>query len=93
MYAQVEQAKAELKAQSDAAKNDLEREKMAVDNARKQLELEQKAVKDNAELALKEMKLQIEAMKAMDGSQVMKVDSVMKAINQLQNMAESGINQ
>jgi hypothetical protein len=39
------------------------------------------------------MKLQIEAMKAMDGSQVMKVDSVMKAINQLQNMAESGINQ
>lgn len=93
LYAQIEQSKAELKAQTDNAKNELEREKMQVENARKQLEMEQKAIKDNAELALKEMKLQIEAMKAMDGSQVMKVDSVMKAINQLQNMAESGINQ
>jgi hypothetical protein len=93
LYAQIEQSKAELKAQTDNAKNELEREKMQLDNARKQLEMEQKSVKDNAELALKEMKLQIEAMKAMDGSQVMKVDSVMKAINQLQNMAESGINQ
>jgi molecular chaperone GrpE (heat shock protein) len=93
MYAEVEKAKAELKAQTDSAKNDLDREKMNLDNARKQLEMEQKAVKDNAELALKEMKLQIEAMKAVDGSQAMKVDSVMKAINQLQNLANSGINQ
>lgn len=93
MYAQIEQSKAELKAQTDNAKNELDREKMNLDNARKQLEIEQKAVKDNAELALKEMKLQIEAMKAMDGSQAMKVDSVMKAINQLQNLANSGINQ
>lgn len=93
LYAQIEQSKAELKAQTDAAKNDLEREKMNLDNARKQLEMEQKAVKDNAELALKEMKLQIEAMKATDDSQAMKVDSVMKAINQLQNLANSGINQ
>ena len=93
LYAQIEQSKAELKAQTDSAKNDLDREKMNLDNARKQLEMEQKAVKDNAELALKEMKLQIEAMKAVDGSQAMKVDSVMKAINQLQNLANSGINQ
>lgn len=93
LYAQIEQSKAELKAQTDNAKNELDREKMNLDNARKQLEMEQKAVKDNAELALKEMKLQIEAMKAMDGSQAMKVDSVMKAINQLQNLANSGINQ
>jgi hypothetical protein len=92
LYAQIEQSKAELKAQTDNAKNELEREKMQLDNARKQLEMEQKSVKDNAELALKEMKLQIEAMKAMDGSQVMKVDSVMKAINQLQNMSKGDIN-
>jgi hypothetical protein len=92
MYAQVEQAKAELKAQSDAAKNDLEREKMAVDNARKQLELEQKAVKDNAELALKEMKLQLEAQAMGKEMQTNQMDAVMKAIKQLHDMSKGGIN-
>ena len=92
MYAQVEQAKAELKAQSDAAKNDLEREKMAVDNARKQLELEQKAVKDNAELALKEMKLQLEAQAMGKEMQTNQMDAVMKAIKQLHDMSKGDIN-
>ena len=93
MYAEVEKAKAELKAQSDAAKNDLERQKMAVENERKQLELQQKAAKDNAEIAVKEMKLQIEAMKASDDSKALQLDSVMKAISSLSNLAKSGINQ
>lgn len=93
MYAEVEKAKAELKAQSDAAKNDLERQKMAVENERKQLELQQKAAKDNAEIAVKEMKLQIEAMKANDDSKAVQLDSVMKAISSLSNLAKSGINQ
>lgn len=91
VFAQIEQAKAELKAQTDNAKNELEREKMMADNARKLLEMEQKAAKDNAELALKEMKLMIEATKVQDGSQAMKLDSVMKAITQLQKVADSGI--
>lgn len=91
VFAQIEQAKAELRAQTDNAKNELEREKMNADNARKMLEMEQKAAKDNAELALKEMKLMIEATKVQDGSQAMKMDSVMKAITQLQKMADGGI--
>ena len=94
MYAEVEKAKAELKAQADAAKNDIAREKNALENERKQLELEQKAAKDNADFALKEMKLQIEAMKATDSSKAVQLDSVMKAINSLSNLAKSAnINQ
>jgi hypothetical protein len=91
IYAQIEQAKAELRAQTDNAKNELEREKMMADNARKQLELEQKAAKDNAELALKEMKLMIEATKMQDDTQASKLDSVMKAIAQLQKLTDDGI--
>lgn len=94
MYAEVEKAKSELKAQSDAAKNDIDRQKMALENERKQLELSQKAAKDNAEIALKEMKLQIEAMKATDDSKAVQLDSVMKAINSLSNLSKSAnINQ
>jgi len=93
IYAQIEQSKAELKAQADAAKNELDRQKMMIENEQKQLEMQQKAAVDNAELALKEMKLQIEAMKAQDGTNVMKMDSVMKAISALNNLANSGINQ
>jgi hypothetical protein len=93
MYAQVEQAKAELKAQSDAAKNDLDRQKMELDNARKQLELEQKSAKDNAELALKELKLQLEAQAMDKETQTNQMDAVMKAIKQLHDMSNSGINQ
>lgn len=89
MYADVEKAKAELKAQADAAKNDLDRQKMALENERKQLEMAQKAAKDNAELALKEMKLQIDAAKVGDDSQAVKLDSVMKAITALNNLAKS----
>lgn len=92
MLADVEKAKAELKAQTDAAKNELEREKMQLENARKQLELEQKAYKDNAELALKEMKLEIEAAKAQQTSDAMKLDSVMKSLSTLQNISQSDIN-
>jgi hypothetical protein len=55
--------------------------------------MQQKAAKDNAELALKEMKLQIEAMKVSDDSDMSKMDSVMKAIAALNNIANSGINQ
>lgn len=92
LLAQVEREKAELKAAADAAKNELEREKMQVDNARKALELEQKSYKDNAELALKEIKLQIEAAKTQQGNDSAQLDSVMKALSTLQNIAKSDIN-
>jgi hypothetical protein len=92
MYAQVEQAKAELKAQSDAAKNDLDRQKMELDNARKQLELEQKSAKDNAEIALKELKLQLEAQAMDKETQTNQMDAVMKAIKQLHDMSKGDIN-
>jgi hypothetical protein len=92
MYAEVEKAKAELKAQSDAAKNDLDRQKMELDNARKQLELEQKSAKDNAELALKELKLQLEAQAMDKETQTNQMDAVMKAIKQLHDMSKGGIN-
>lgn len=92
LLAQVEREKAELKAAADAAKNELEREKMQVDNARKALELEQKSYKDNAELALKELKLQIEAAKTQQGNDSAQLDSVMKALSTLQNIAKSDIN-
>jgi hypothetical protein len=92
MLADIERAKAELKAATDNAKNELEREKMQLENARKQLELEQKAYKDNAELALKEMKLQIEAAKAQQANDSMQLDSVMKSLTSLQQIAKSDIN-
>ena len=40
-------------------------------------ELQQKAAKDNAEIALKEMKLQIEASKVSDTTKAAQLDSVM----------------
>ena len=92
MYAEVEKSKAELKAQSDAAKNQLDREKMAVENERKQLELQQKANRDNAEIALKELKLYIDAANQDKKSSSAQLDSIMNAIKSLQDVAKSGIN-
>ena len=92
LYAQIEQSKAELKAQTDAAKNELDREKMELDNARKQLELEQKSAKDNAEIALKELKLQLEAQAMDKETQTNQMDAVMKAIKQLHDMSKGDIN-
>jgi hypothetical protein len=99
MFAEIERAKAELKAQTDNAKNELERERMMANNAikqlemqQKELEMQQKAAKDNAELALKEMKLQLEAQSMENQDQTAQTDSVMKAIKQLHEMAKGDIN-
>ena len=92
LYAQIEQSKAELKAQTESAKNELDREKMELDNARKQLELEQKSAKDNAEIALKELKLQLEAQAMDKETQTNQMDAVMKAIKQLHDMSKGDIN-
>ena len=99
MYAEVEKAKAELKAQTDSAKNEIDRERMMADNAikqlqmqQKELEMQQKAAKDNAEIALKEMKLQLEAQALNSKEQTGQMDAVMNAIKQLHDMAKGGIN-
>jgi hypothetical protein len=92
MLADIERAKAELKAQTDNAKNELEREKMQLENARKQLELEQKSYKDNAEIAIKQMKLQIDAAKAQQSNDSMQLDSVMNSLTSLQQIANNDIN-
>lgn len=100
MYAQIEQAKAELKAQSDAAKNELDRQKMGLEAERKNLELAQKAAKDaadnriaEAKLALQSLELQLKQDVAGSELQQGQLDSVMSAINQLHNITKSGINQ
>lgn len=92
MYAQVETSKAELKAQTDKAKNDLDREKMAIENERKQLELQQKAAKDNAEIALKELKLYMDAASKDKQNNATELASIMNAIKGLQDVAKGGIN-
>ena len=100
MYAQVEKAKAELKAQSDAAKNEIDRQKMALEAERSALELQQRAAKDasenriaEAKLALQGLELQLKQGVADSKLQQDQLDSVMNAINQLHNMTNSGINQ
>jgi hypothetical protein len=100
MYAQVEKAKAELKAQSDAAKNELDRQKMALEAERNALELQQRAAKDasenriaEAKLALQGLELQLKQGVADSKIQQDQLDSVMSAINQLHSMTKSGINQ
>jgi hypothetical protein len=65
---------------------------MQLDNARKQLELEQKAYKDNAEIAIKQMKLQIDAAKAQQSNDSMQLDSVMNSLTSLQKIAKNDIN-
>ena len=100
MYAEVEKAKAELKAQTDASKNELDRQKMELDARSKELELQQRAAKDasenriaEAKLALQGLELQLKQGVADSEIQQSQLDSVMSAINQLQNMTKSGINQ
>jgi hypothetical protein len=100
MYADIEKAKAELKAQSDAAKNELDRQKMALEAERKNLELAQKAAKDaadnriaEAKLALQGFELQLKQTTEDENLKTNQLDAVMNAINQLHNMTNSGINQ
>lgn len=99
MYAQIEKAKAELKAQTDAAKNELDRQKMVIDAKQKELELQQNAAKDaannriaEAKIALQGLELQLKQGVADTELQQSQLDSVMSAINQLHNMTKSGIN-
>jgi len=59
--AQVEREKAQLKAQTDQAKLQLDREQMQLEAQQKQLELQQKEVQQTTDLALKELKIRLDA--------------------------------
>ena len=99
MYAQVEKAKAELRAQTDNAKNEIDREKNQLEAQRKDLELQQKASKDEAELKIQEAKLALQAIEleikknASEANiQTSQMDTVMKSIKDLQDLVNSGMN-
>jgi hypothetical protein len=94
MYAEVEKAKAELKAQADAAKNELDRQKMGLEAERKNLELAQRSAKDaadnriaEAKLALQGLELQLKQEVSSQEAQSSQLDAVMKAIGSLQEIA------
>jgi len=94
VYADIERAKAELKAQSDAAKNELDRQKMGLEAERKNLELAQRSAKDaadnriaEAKLALQGLELQLKQEVSSQEMQSTQLDAVMKAIGSLQNIA------
>ena len=61
VLAEVEREKAMIRAQTEAAKLELEREQMQLENARKALELQQQELKQNTELALKQLKIEADA--------------------------------
>jgi hypothetical protein len=99
LYAKVEADKVQLNAQTAQAKLELDREKMQLDNERKNLELEQKAAKMEAdyrvkqdELRLKEAELQLKASESDSKTQAAQLDSIMKAISNLNAIVKGGIN-
>jgi hypothetical protein len=94
LYADIERSKAELKAQSDAAKNELDRQKMGLEAERKNLELAQRSAKDaadnriaEAKLALQGLELQLKQEVSSQEAQSSQLDAVMKAIGSLQEIA------
>jgi hypothetical protein len=94
LYADIERSKAELKAQSDAAKNELDRQKMGLEAERQSLELAQRSAKDaadnriaEAKLALQGLELQLKQEVSSQEMQSTQLDAVMKAIGSLQEIA------
>src|SRR6056300_732219 len=91
MLAQVEREKAQLKAQSDQAKMQLDREQMQLEAQQKALELQQKEVQQTADLALKELKIRLDA-ESKDGK--LKTDQtkmIMDALEKINNIANKGM--
>ena len=90
MLAQVEREKAQLKAQTDAAKIQLDRETMQLEAQQKSLELQQKEVQQTTDLALKELKIRLDA-ESKDGK--LKTDQtkmIMDALEKINKIATGG---
>jgi hypothetical protein len=92
VLAQVEREKAMIKAQTDAAKLELEREQMQLDNARKALELQQQELKQNTELALKQLKIEADAANQAEQTRGANTKSIVEALNTINNMAQGNNN-
>ena len=98
LYAKVEEQKAQLSAQTNQAKLQLDREQMQVENARKELEFQQKQMQLEGEYRIKEAELQLKQMElemksqASDGKlQTEQLNAIMSAITSLNEMVKGGI--
>ena len=92
VLAQVEREKAMIRAQTEAAKLELEREQMQLDNARKALELQQQELKQNTELALKQLKIEADAANQAEQTRGANTKSIVEALNTINNMAQGNNN-
>jgi hypothetical protein len=92
VLAEVEREKAVIRAQTEAAKLELEREQMQLDNARKALELQQQELKQNTELALKQLKIETDAANQAEQTRGTNTKSIVDALNTINNMAQENRN-
>jgi hypothetical protein len=91
VLAQVEREKAQLKAQTDQAKLQLDREQMQLKAQQDALELKQKEVQQTADLALKELKIKLDASNADKKSQSDQTKTIMDALEKINNIANRGM--
>jgi len=89
--AQVEREKAQLRAQTDSAKLQLDRETMQLENERKALELQQKEVQQTADLALKELKIRLDADNDDKKTKTDQTKMIMEALDKINNIATRGM--
>lgn len=92
VLAQVEREKAMIRAQTEAAKLELEREQMQLENARKALELQQQELKQNTELALKQLKIEADAANQAEQTRGANTKSIVDALNTINNMTQGNNN-
>lgn len=91
ILAQVEREKAQLRAQTDQAKLQLDRETMQLENERKALELQQKEVQQTADLALKELKIRLDANNDDNKTKTDQTKMIMDALEKINNIATRGM--
>ena len=92
VLAEVEREKAVIRAQTEAAKLELEREQMQLDNTRKALELQQQELKQNTELALKQLKIETDAANQAEQTRGTNTKSIVDALNTINNMTKGNNN-
>ena len=90
MLAQVEREKSQLKAQTDAAKLQLDREQMQLKAQQDALELQQKEVQQTADLALKELKIKLDAENADKKVNTDQTKMIMDALEKINKIATGG---
>ena len=92
VLAEVEREKAVIRAQTEAAKLELEREQMQLENARKALELQQQELKQNTELALKQLKIETDAANQAEQTRGANTKSIVDALATINNMSQGNGN-